>query len=113
MYYRETKTLPALMTTFTETLAAIQKENGKNLTLAQESFERRNKALLDTFGAMHAEDRQTCQKMHGENREDLREIKHEQKETRHYIRNLANVVGLSKAADDAERKLAEEQGDAG
>jgi hypothetical protein len=109
MYYRETKTIPTLMTTFTETLAGIQKDNGKYLTLAQESFERRNKALLDTFGAMSREERQTCQKWHEENREDLRTILQEQKDTRHYIRNLANVAGLTKAAEEAERKLSEER----
>jgi hypothetical protein len=115
MYYRETKTIPALMQTFTETLAGIQKENGKSLSLAQESFERRNKALLDTFGTMSREERQTCQRWHEENREDLRTILQEQKETRHYIRNLAHAAELTKAADEAERKLMEdrESNDAG
>jgi hypothetical protein len=95
MYYRETKTIPALMQTFTETIAGIQKDNSKSLTLAQESFERRNKALLDTFSEMSREERQTCQRWH--------------EDTRHYIRNLANVAGLTKAAEEAERKLSEER----
>jgi gas vesicle protein len=109
IYYRETKTIPTLMTTFSETLAMIQKDNSKSLTLAQESFERRNKALLETFSAMGREERATCQQWHEENRQDLREIKQEQKESRHYIRDLAHVAGLRKAADEAERKLDEER----
>jgi hypothetical protein len=114
MYYRETKTIPALMQTFTETLAGIQKENGKSLSLAQESFERRNKALLDTFGTMSREERQTCQKWHEENREALVQILQETKENRHYIRDLANVAGLRKAEEEAEKRRVErEDGDAG
>jgi dimeric dUTPase (all-alpha-NTP-PPase superfamily) len=109
MYYRETKTIPALMQTFTETIAGIQKDNSKSLTLAQESFERRNKALLDTFSEMSREERQTCQRWHEENRDELRTILQEQKDTRHYIRNLAHVAGLTKAAEEAERKLSEER----
>jgi gas vesicle protein len=114
MYYRETKTIPALMQTFTETIAGIQKDNSKSLTLAQESFERRNKALLDTFSEMSREERQTCQRWHEENRDELRGILQEQKDTRHYIRDLAHVAGLRKAEEEVEKRRAgREDGNAG
>jgi hypothetical protein len=109
MYYRETKTIPALMSTFTAAVSDIQKQNSGNLNVAQESFERRNKALLDTFSMLTREERQTCQKWHEENREVLTAILSEIKENRHLVRNLANVAGLQKAVEEVDRKKREDE----
>jgi hypothetical protein len=107
MYYRETKTIPGLMQTFTSTVERIQKDNNTAGTLANESFERRNTALLESFTTLTREERQTCQQWHEENRQALIQILQETKENRHFIRDLGNVAGLRKGVEEAERRQRE------
>lgn len=96
-YYRETKTLPALMQTFTDAHLA-------NVA----SFEGRTDKLLDTFANVMREERAVCQKWHEENRQGLSQLLAEVKEQRHLILNLSFQAGLQKQVKDELKKRAEE-----
>ena len=88
-WYRETRTLPALIKSFTDAHAA-----------SQQSFESRNNKVVDTFARVIADERATCQKWHEENRERLDKLAAESRETRHYIRDLAHQIGMRKAVEE-------------
>jgi gas vesicle protein len=103
-WYRETRTIPAMMKTFADSMQATQV-----------SFEARNEKVVDAFSAVHREQQQTfaeqataerttCQKWHEENRHMLTQVLQETKENRHYIRDLAHVAGLRKALEEQEAK---------
>lgn len=102
-YYRETKTIPKMLETFTGAMTA-----------AQVSFEARNTKVVDTFAQMAREERTNYQRWHEETMARLTQIMTElqqtrlqmaaeMRENRHYLRNLANQLGL-RAAVEAERK---------
>ena len=84
-WYRETKTLPALVDSFTKT---------------------HEKALL-VFTDISKEERAVCQKwhennlaQHKENRDVNQQVMAELKEQRHLLYNLLNQLGLKKAVEE-------------
>lgn len=85
-WYRETKTLPALMATF----AKIQDD-------VQIQFNDRNSKSLDTFSILVREERQIYQRWHEENLRRLEKLLDEGKDQRHLVRNLAHQLGLQQA----------------
>lgn len=103
-WYRETKTIPTLMATFTASLADIQKQNSAAVAQIEQSFENRHKLTLDTFTTLTREERITCQKWHEENRVKLDQVLGETKENRHYIRGLAHQLNIARAVEEQERK---------
>lgn len=109
-YYRETKTIPALMQTFAEAHSRSLETFALAQRSANESYEGRQGKLLDTFARVNSEERATCQKWHEENRESLMRIAAETRENRHYIRDLAHQIGLRRAVDE-ERAKRGHQGD--
>lgn len=94
-YYRETKTIPDMIKAFTEA------QQG-----AQSSFDARNNKVVDTFAGLIREERSVYQRWHDENRTRLEKLAEETKENRHYIRDLANQVGLRQAVEKEREKQA-------
>lgn len=64
--------------------------------------------IMDTMLTLVREERTVCQKWHEENRECLANILAEVRENRHYQRDLAHMLGLRNAVDEAKRKKEEE-----
>lgn len=95
-WYRETKTIPQMMTTF----ADVQK-------VTTTSFEARNERTLETFAAVLREERTVCQKWHEENRNRLDQLILEQKEQRHWLRDMAHQLGVKQALEEERRRRGE------
>jgi hypothetical protein len=94
-YYRETRTIPDMMRTFT---ASMERANT--------SFEHRNQGVLETFALAIKDERQTCERWHIENlkqhdqqRDRMDQMLLEQKENRHLIRELSHQLGLRQALE--------------
>lgn len=96
-YYRETRTIPELMRTFTDAQ-----------TVVISSFEGRNDKIMETFATVMREERSVCQKWHEENRQGLTQLLAEMKDQRHLIRDLAHQAGLQKAVEAMMKKRHEE-----
>ncbi len=92
-WHRETKTIPDMVKTFSDTLGAVQA-----------GFELRNNKTLELFATLVREERQLYQKWHDEDRDRLDHIIIDLKEQRHYLNNVANQLGLRKAVEDANAK---------
>lgn len=114
-WFRETKTIPAMMDTFTRsntaTLESFEKREKRLIeshndqhekTLA--SHERREAKALELFGTLVREERTLYQRWHEENRDRLDAVFSEIKELRHFGRDLANQLGLRKAVEEAQAR---------
>ena len=110
-YYRETRTIPTLMKVFSD-----------GMSLAQTSFESRNKALVAAFEQqMDRErlsneqqmdrERTVCQAWHEENRHKLDQVLVEIKEQRHLIRDFTHAARLKNAADELQIRNANDEDD--
>lgn len=93
-WYRETKTIPAMMRTFsdaqqrgTETLTELSKG-------MQEGFAERSQNTLNTFTQLVREERQVYQQWHEDNRGRIDNLAVEVKENRHLLRNLVQEFKL-------------------
>ena len=84
-YYRETRTIPDLMKSFGEA----------------------NEKALTTFAEMLREERMVCQKWHEENRQRLDMLILEQKENRHWLRDMAQQLGIKQALEEERRRRGE------
>lgn len=78
----------------------------KTIPMMLETFQRTMKEALDTFSENNEKERMIYQKWHEENRDRLDKLMQDGKEHRHYLANLANLVGMRQAAD---RAVAEEK----
>lgn len=122
MHHRETKTLPAMMQTFTEAQQAQQLAFANARAEAERVAEARHTKTLDTFALMTREERQTCQKWHEENRADtlrfheenqktLARLSDETKDHRHDLRGLAHQLGLKQAIEEERAKFVAREDD--
>jgi hypothetical protein len=81
-WFRETKTIPKMMETFSE----VQQK------------------AMDTATALAREERQVCQKWHEENRANLIGLLEEMRENKHFLRDLAHMLGVRRAVEEEQAK---------
>jgi hypothetical protein len=98
-WYRETKTIPAMVEAFNQAHLRGVEQLNETQRLLQSSFAERNAKALDTFSVLVREERQVYQKWHEENRDRLDKLMDDLKESRHLTRNLAHQLGLQQAVD--------------
>lgn len=93
-WYRETKTLPALIATF----ESANKRNSDAMSAMtegmQKGFTDRNQRALDAFTTIVREEREVYQRWHEENRGRLEHLATEVKENRHMIREMVHEIRL-------------------
>lgn len=102
-WWRETHTIPNLTNAFTSS----QKMFTDGLTLLQDKFSERNTKMLETFTQLVREERQGYERWHVENREKLDNLLTEIRDNKHYMRDLANQLGLRRAVEEEQNKLKE------
>ena len=97
-WYRETKTLPYIMRTMSDTHEQ-----------SQIHFNTRHTTSLDTFSTLIREERQLFQQWHQENRSHLDRLTEEVKENRHLMKNLSHQLGMQKAVEREQDKQRQER----
>jgi hypothetical protein len=97
-YYRETRTIPNMLATFSADAKSTRDTHTEQL-----------RELIIAFENQMKVERETGQKWHEENRRDNSQVLFEMKEQRHYIRDLAHEAGLQRATEKLKNDKEREQ----
>lgn len=114
-YFRETRTIPKMLETFaqvqkemTDSQSRAAKETSemyaKSMSNMADKFASCQKETMDLSLSLVREERSICQKWHEENRAALNVLLQETRENKHYLADLAHMMGVRRAVEEEQAK---------